>query len=385
MFIHWGPVALRGTEIGWSRGREVPFEDYDHLYQEFNPMLFDAGEWVRVAKNSGMKYMILVTKHHDGFTLWASEHTDYDISGTPFLRDIVRELSDECRRQGIIFGTYYSILDWYHPDYPLKVNNSMPKEDADMPQYLDFLKNQVEELVHRYQSRILWFDGEWEEPWTHQMGMELYAFVRQLDDSVLINNRVDKGRAGMDGFSKSDRCAGDFETPEQRVGNYNPTTPWETCMTLGEQWAWKPNDKLKSLKDCIHILVQTAGGNGNLLLNVGPMMDGRIEQRQIDLLEKIGAWMKEYGDTIYETRGGPIEPQDWGVSTQKDERIFLHILDNKQTEIQIPWTNGVISSVNYFGNASPVKWRMDDRVLVLEITRSKADEIDTIIEVQCDR
>jgi len=382
MFIHWGPVALRGTEIGWSRGREVAVEDYDRLYKEFNPVLFDAAEWVRIAKRAGMKYLVLVTKHHDGFTLWDSEHTDYDIMATPFKLDIVGELSQECRRQGLLFGTYYSILDWRHPDYPLAYNRSRPKANAEMDRYLTFLRGQVRELLTRYRTRILWFDGEWEDPWTHRMGMDLYAWIRRLDDSVLVNNRVDKGRSGMEGISRSARFAGDFETPEQRVGSYNPTTPWETCMTLGEQWAWKPNDKLKSLRECVQTLVRTAGGDGNLLLNVGPMLDGRIELRQVELLEKIGRWLGAYGETVYETRGGPFPPQVWGVSTHRKETVYLHVLAAEKDRIEVPDPGFAVGSVRLFQDKSPLEWQPATGGITVKIPPDKTDEIDTVIEIR---
>lgn len=340
MFVHWGPVSLRGTEIGWSRGREVSFEDYDLLYREFNPVLFNADQWVETAKKAGMKYLVLVTRHHDGFSLWDTGYSEYDIMASPFKRDIVRELADACKEQGLLFGTYYSICDWYHPDYPYKYaqgGRMTLKKNADMAdKYVEFMKNQLTELVVDYKSRILWFDGEWEEPWTHQMGMDLYAWARSLDDSLLINNRVDKGRRGMAGVSESDRFAGDFETPEQEIGAFNLSTPWETCITIGEQWAWKPNDKLKSYEECLKTLLRTAGGDGNLLLNIGPMPDGRFEERQVEILLKIGKWLDKYGEAVYGTRGGPVPPRDWGVTTQKDEFIYVHILDTSREQVYLP-------------------------------------------------
>ncbi len=381
MFIHWGPVTLRGTEIGWSRGKEVSFEDYDHLYQEFNPVLFDASAWVRTAKEAGMKYLILVTKHHDGFTLWHSSLTDYDIEATPFKRDIVKEIADECRRQGILFGTYYSILDWHHPDYPIKFTGGVQKAGGDMPRYVDYMKGQLKELITRYGTRILWFDGEWEQPWTHEMGMDLYAWARKIDNGLLINNRVDKGREGMEGKSLSDRFAGDFETPEQRVGSYNVETPWETCMTIGNQWSWKPNDKLKSLRDCIQTLVRTAGGDGNLLLNVSPMLDGRMEQRQIDRLREIGQWLSTYGETIYRTRGGPVPPQDWGVTTHRGERVFVHILNRKGSVVLIPGMTRKVIAARRFIDKSAVSFEQDGRGLRIQLPDADHSP-DFVIELQ---
>ncbi len=383
MFIHWGPVALRGTEIGWSRGNQVPADEYDQLYKEFNPVNFDADEWGRIAKKAGMKYLILVTKHHDGFSLWDSKATDYDIMAGPFKRDIVKELSDACKKQGILFGTYYSILDWRHPDYPIELikGRQTEKSGADMSRYIPFLKGQVRELIEKYDTNILWFDGEWEEPWTHEMGMELYAWARGLKDELLINNRVDKGREGMEGVSKSARFAGDFETPEQRVGAFNTETPWESCITICKQWAWKPNDELKSADECIRMLLQTVGGDGNLLLNVSPMLDGRIEQRQIDVLEKIGAWLEGYGETVYGTRGGPIPPQKWGVTTHKENKIYAHIL-HKDHKILLPKFDKSISSVMLFPTLKKIDYKQTSKGLLLNLSGIAKSRDHLIIEIE---
>jgi len=383
MFIHWGPVTLRGTEIGWSRGNQVPADEYDQLYKEFNPVNFDADEWVRIAKKAGMKYLILVTKHHDGFSLWDSKATDYDIMAGPFKRDIVRELSDACEKEGILFGTYYSILDWRHPDYPIELvkGKRAPKPDADMSRYIPFLKTQVRELIEKYDTNILWFDGEWEEPWTHEMGMDLYTWARGLKDELLINNRVDTGREGMEGVSKGAQFAGDFETPEQRVGAFNTETPWESCITICKQWAWKPNDELKSADECIRMLLQTVGGDGNLLLNVSPMLDGRIEQRQIDVLEKIGAWLEGYGETVYGTRGGPIPPQKWGVTTHKENKIYAHIL-HKDHKILLPKFDKSISSVMLFPTLKKIDYKQTSKGLLLNLSGIAKSRDHLIIEIE---
>lgn len=336
MFIHWGPVSLRGQEIGWSRGKSIPIEDYDHLYKEFNPVLFNATEWVKTAKDAGMKYMVLVTKHHDGFCLWPSAYTDYDIASTPYGKDIVGQLAAECKKQGILFGTYYSILDWHHPDYTTRHGNDpRPVENSDMSKYIEYLHNQVAELINKYHTNILWYDGEWEKSWTHEDGMELYKFCRDLKDNLIINNRVDKGRKGMGGISEA-KFAGDYWTPEQKIGNFDVENPWESCITVGTQWAWKPNDKIKTTRELIHTLARTTGGGGNLLLNVGPMLDGRIEQRQISRLKKVGDWLKKYGESIYGTTGGPYKPTKEFASTRKDHQIYLHLLTTPGKVINLP-------------------------------------------------
>jgi alpha-L-fucosidase len=379
LFIHWGPVSLRGTEIGWSRGREVPFDEYDALYREFNPVLFDAREWVFTMKKAGMRYLVFVSKHHDGFVMWDSKTTDYDIMSTPFHRDILAEISEECRRQGILFGTYYSIADWWHPDYPVEYNRGR-KEGSDMDRYVAYMKAQLKELVLEYQTRIVWFDGEWEEPWTHALGMELYRYLRTLDDNLLINNRVDKGRKGMEGTSESPVYAGDFATPEQRIGKFDTLTPWESCITVASQWAWKPNDALKSKEECIQTLIRTVGGGGNLLLNIGPMADGRIEQRQSDLLIQMGDWLEDYGETVYGTQGGPLPPQDWGVMTQDDTRIFLHIMEDPGKQLELSG----IPAVEYarvYASGEKVEFSFKGTSMVLHLQDHDAEAIDYVIEL----
>jgi alpha-L-fucosidase len=329
LFIHWGPVSLRGTEIGWSRGDAVPTGEYDNLYREFNPAQFDARAWAQLAKDAGMKYVVLTSKHHDGFCLWDSRYTDYDIARTPFRRDVVGELAQAVRREKLVFCTYHSICDWWHPDYPLgSPGGRSAKPAPDMERYRAYLKNQVAELIQRYGPLgILWFDGEWEAPWTEAYGQDLYRHCRTLQPSILVNNRVDKGRRGMEGGTAAGTFAGDYDTPEQQVGKYQVDRPWESCITICEQWAWKPNDKLKSLDECLRTLIYCAGGDGNLLLNVGPMPSGEIEPRQADRLREIGAWLKVNGRSIYATRGGPFPPGKWGASTYRGKTVYVHVMD----------------------------------------------------------
>lgn len=207
-----------------------------------------------------------------------------------------------------------------------------------MDRYNEYLNTHMKELIQNYGPLgIMWYDGEWEDPWTHERGLELYGFVRGLQDDIIINNRVDKGRKGMQGVTLSDKIyAGDYDTPEQEVGKFQIERPWESCMTICRQWAWKPDDELKSFEECIKILVETAGGDGNLLLNVGPMPDGRIEPRQVDRLKEIGDWLELNGESIYGTRGGPFKPATWGTSTSKGNKVYLHILNYKGKELQLP-------------------------------------------------
>lgn len=328
MFVHWGPVTLRGTEIGWSRDHEVPISDYDSLYKEFDPVLFNAGDWVKTAKNAGMKYLTITARHHDGFCLWPTKFTDYNIMNTPFKKDVVGALSAACKKQGIRFCIYYSVLDWHNPDYPIHSPGRKPDPKADMNRYIAFMKNQLKELITKYDPYMLWFDGQWESPWTDSMGREIYSYVKKLKPSIITNNRLGKEFAATKNKSIDvSKMIGDYDTPEQVVGRLNMNTPWESCFTLCRQWAWKPNDNMKSLRECLTILSKTAGGNGNLLLNVGPMPDGRIEMRQVKRLKEIGDWLKINGEAVYGTLGGPYEPGKDFATTRRGNKIYVHILN----------------------------------------------------------
>jgi len=395
MFIHWGPVALKGEEISWSRGREIPKDIYDRLYLEFNPELFSAKEWVGAARAAGMKYLIITSRHHDGFSLWDSDFTDYDMAATPYGKGILKELAEECKKQGIKFGTYYSICDWYREDYPVVYPSDdytfhEPKEMdaatlARMDHYITFMKNQLKELVEDYNTFLLWFDGEWEWAWTHEMGTDLYAYLRGLNDELLINNRVDKGRIGMEDKNRTARFAGDFATPEQQIGAFDNKFAWETCMTIGKQWAWKPNDELKSTKECIHTLLQTVGGDGNLLFNVGPMPDGRIEQRQVDILTQMGQWLSINGEAVYGTRGGPYLPSEQLVSTHKGNKIYLHLLKTPGKKLKLPMDKGVtVKSASFLQDNTSLELIPDDEGITIILPKQLPDKIATVIELTLD-
>src|ERR1051325_1349994 len=329
MFVHWGPVSLRGTEIGWSRGAQVPAAEYDELFHRFNPTNFDANAWARLAKDAGMKYLVFTSKHHDGFCLWDTKFTDYNIMNTPFGRDVMKELAGACRKQGIVFCTYHSICDWRHPDYPLGSPGGKSQKPApNLDRYNDYLKGQVTELIRNYGPLgVMWFDGEWETPWTADRGLDLYRHCRALQPSILVNNRVGKARRGMEGSSKAGGVPGRFGPPEQGRGTFQTNRAWESCITICRQWSWKPDDKLKGFDECIEALVRTAGGDGNLLLNVGPRPGGEIEARQADRLREIGAWLKKSGESIYGTRGGPFAPGAWGATTRAKDKVFVHVLN----------------------------------------------------------
>ncbi len=368
LFIHWGPVSLKGTEIGWSRGGErrgrtgkgsIPVEIYDNLYKQFNPVKFNADEWVQIAKDAGMKYLVFTSKHHDGFSMFDSQLTDYKITNSPFKRDVVKELADACHKAGLKLGYYYSPPDWYHPDY----------RTENHPRYIKFLHGQLREICSNYgKIDIIWFDGLGgrAEDWDSE---NLFRMIRQLQPHVIINNR-----AGL---------PGDHDTPEQRVGKFQNDRPWETCMTICRQWAWKPNDQMKSLKQCIDTLVRVVGGDGNLLFNVGPMPDGRIEPRQVTRLKEMGNWLDEYGQSIYATRGGPYKPGNWGASTHKGNIIYIHVLNWDEDTLTLPpIPKKIIATSVMTGGAASI--RQTEQAIEIFVPKAYQQELDTIIVLQLD-
>jgi alpha-L-fucosidase len=380
MFIHWGPVTLRGTEIGWSRGTQVQVEEYDNLYKEYDPVLFNADAWVKTAKDAGMKYLTITAKHHDGFCLWPSKYTSYNIGNTPYKKDVVGALATACKKAGIKFCIYYSVLDWHQPDYPLHLPaNAELDSKADMSKYIIYMKSQLKELITNYHPYMLWFDGNWEKPWTQEMAVDMYGYIKKIDPDVIINNRL-----GADNHHNilNNESVGDYATPEQHVGAINMKYPWESCITIGTQWSWKPNDKIKSLKQCIQTLASTAGGNGSLLLNVGPMMDGRIEARQVERLKEIGDWLKIYGEAIYNTWGGPYKPDSIFASTRRNNKIYLHIFQSSGNQFIIPSVPGLKILKAYFLKGSAVNFKQDEKDITLSLPDEMPNENDAVIVLE---
>ncbi len=381
MFIHWGPVALRGTEIGWSRNREVKQAEYDSLYKEFNPVLFNADSWVKAAKDAGMKYLTITAKHHDGFCLWPTKFTDYNIMNSPFKRDVVGELAKSCKKYGIKFCIYYTVLDWYDLRYPVRNDGTKtidPK--GDMVKFVQYMKDQLKELITNYDPYMLWFDGNWEQPWTKEMGADVYRYIKTLSPSVVINNRLGKGTHKAMGTD----IVGDYATPEQVVGKMNLDIPWESCITICNQWAWKANDKMKSLKQCIQTLASTAGGNGNLLFNVGPMMDGRIEKRQVDRLREMGDWLKVNGNAIYGTKAGPYMPDSTMATTRKGNKINLLLFQTKSTQLVVPAVEGRKLIKASWMNGLGIEFKQVDSTITLMLPAIMPDPNCSVIVLEMD-
>ena len=369
MFIHWGPVSLKGTEISWSRGKEIQIEEYDALYKHFNPVKFNALEWVQVAKAAGMKYIVFTSKHHDGFCEWNTKYSDYNIMNTPFHRDVMKELSEACKKEGMALGFYHSTCDWHNPDFPLtSPGGSVKRTTSNIDRYTEYLKNQSVEIIKNYGPLlVMWYDVP--QQFDSVRGQSVINYIRKVQPDILVNNRTG--------------AKGDFDTPEQRVGSFQINRPWETCMTIGRQWAWKPNDEVKSLEQCLHSLIRSAGGGGNLLFNVGPKPDGTIEPLQVERLKEMGQWLEKFGYTIYGTRGGPFKPTDWGVSTRKGNKIYLHILKwvGNSPKINIPDFGMEIKKCVLAGGGK-AKFSKLNGDYIIEFDGRLLQPINTIVEIE---
>jgi len=371
MFIHWGPVSLTAREIGWSRGAPTPLAEYDSLYKKFNPEKFNADEWVSIAKAAGMKYMVLTTKHHDGFCLWNTKLTDYNIMNSPFGRDVVKELSAACKKQNMAFGTYYSVTDWYNPNWPVtSPGGSVPREKSDLDAYEKYLQGQITELITNYGPLVtIWNDVP---AMYGKRGAATIKMVRQLQPDILINDRTGDG--------------GDYGTPEQSIGGFNNKHPWESCMTISAHnaWAWGGSgDGVKSLAQCLEMLIGCAGGDGNMLLNVGPTPLGEIAPEQAGRLKEMGQWMEKYGESIYGTRGGPYKPTKALVSTHKDDVIYVHVRQWNDETISLPPLPAKVLSAEVLGGGS-VKAEQGETELKLTVAVADRHEIDTIIKLKLD-
>ena len=411
MFIHWGLYAVPAGE--WegktSHGEwimntaQIPVAQYEKFRAQFNPTRFDAREWVRMAKDAGVRYIVITTKHHDGFCLFDSALTDYDVMSTPFKRDIMKELLDACREAGIRIGWYHSIMDWHHPDYlPRRDWEKRSTQGASFGRYVQHLKGQVRELLTKYGPiDVMWFDGQWEGTWTHARGLDMYRFVRSLQPDIIVNNRVDKGGGDFQ-MTRDASFAGDFGTPEQEVPPTGlPGVDWETCMTMNDHWGYNSHDEnWKSSAQLIRTLADVASKGGNLLLNVGPTAEGLIPPPSVERLAAMGRWLKTNGEAIYGTSASPFPAlgrpdagaapgagSSWGRATQKrmpdgTTRLYLHVFDWPKDGILA--IDGLLSEPTAAflladPARSPLATRRDGDVLAVALPAGAPDPVDSVV------
>jgi len=395
MFIHWGPCSIGKREIGWGRRANRPWDIgnappgrsddpvYDNYYKEFNPVKYDPDAWAKFAKESGMTYMVLIAKHHDGFSMYDSKVTDYDIMSSPYGKDIIKPFVEACHKYGLKAGIYYSTRDWYHPDYLV----------GDNAKYDKWYRDQIEELLTNYgKVDMMWFDHVGGQDWGKWRIDELFSMMYRLQPQMLVNDRAakfigaktpeDRGPATPD-IKKL--AAGDFYTPEGVIGAMDIARDWESCIHVGRQWSYAGEDGFKGPEDCIKMLVSCTTGGGNLLLNFGPRPDGTFADGEAAVARAMGEWLKKYGEAIYGTRGGPYKNGSWGGSCHKGNKLFLHVYKwpEKGPLAFEPLPYKVLSARTLTG--APATFTQSDSEFSIEVAANDRDTPVTVVELTLDQ
>ena len=386
MFIHWGVYSVLGDGEWVFHNRKLTLTEYNRLPRFFDPEKFDAHAWVALAKSAGMKYITITSRHHDGFAMFDSKVSDWNIvQRTPWGKDPLKMLADECHRQGIKLFFYYSQLDWHNPDYyPRGVtgwDNGRP-DNGDWNAYLDdYMDGQLRELLTNYGSiGGIWFDGMWDKPNADWHLEKTYALIHQLQPAALIipnHHQAPKPGEDVQTFEK--------DLPGHNTAGFNTTyisgqLPLETSNTINDSWGFNIGDhNFKSVPELEELLIRAAGNNANLLLNIGPMPNGEIQDEFVTRLHAIGEWMSQYGDSIYETRGGPLPAADWGVTTQKNNKIYVHILHWNAPLLALGPMSTKITAARSFPNGPAVEFTQNKDGVILKVPAAKTDEVDRVV------
>lgn len=397
MFIHWGLSSMLADGEWVMNNRNIKKQDYTRLLPAFNPVEFNAAQWVSTAKNAGMKYLVFITRHHDGFSNWDTKESEWKITNTPYGKDVLKLLAEECRKQGMKLGLYYSLVDWYRDDYPFETGRTGKGTGrigkGDYASYLRFMKKQLTELLTNYGDIMcIWFDGHWDQTnaegsrdrssridWKYE---EIYGLIHELQPACLIGNNHHLSPLPGEDFQMFER-----DLPGENKAGLSfqkpGTLPLETCETTNGSWGYNITDHhYKSPKQVIQLLVKAAGLNANLLLNIGPMPGGNIQPEFTDTLGAAGKWLGQFGESIYGTRGNIIAPQDWGTITQKENLLYVHLIKKvHEPYIFIPGLPAAIKSAACLNNGKPVRWKQMAEGVFLYNDGNFTDETDNIIKV----
>lgn len=378
MFIHWGIYSVLGRGEWVMYHERIAVEEYEKLVRRFNPVNYNPYEWVALAKEAGMKYIIITSKHHDGFCMFSSVFTNYDCMSTPARRDFIRELVEACHKAGMRIGFYYSLLDWHHPHYAPR-----PKWVIDPPwhtrnfnYYLEYMFAQIRELCTRYgKIDCIWFDGGWHHSADEWRSEELIKMIRKLQPRALVNNRA--------------RLPGDFDTPEQRVPPAPPRRIggkwrlWETCMTINRSWGYNARDQnYKSVRQLIQTLVDIVSKGGNFLLNVGPKPDGTIQREFVVRLRQMGAWLRKNGEAIYGAQPSPFRKTPFGRCTMKGNKLYLHVFDWITEPLVLSGLKNRVVRAYLLRDGTPVPVRQEGDEVTIEPIAIVPDPYDTIIVLE---
>ena len=347
IFLHWGLYSMFAQGEWYMQNAGIPYAEYSKAASGFYPARFNAREWVEAIKASGAGYITITTRHHEGFSLWHTAQSDYNmVDATPFKRDVIKELAEECQRQGIRLHFYYSHLDWAREDYPTgRTGRNCGKDPkrADWPSYYRFMNAQLTELLTNYGPvGAIWFDGWWDHdsdptPFDWQLS-EQYALIHRLQPACLVGNNHHMAPNPGEDIQIFER-----DLPRENTAGFVDKAaavsrlPLETCETMNGMWGYKVIDQdYKPTRQLIHYLVNTAGKGANLLLNIGPQPNGELPQTAVSRLKEMGEWMNTYGATIRGTTAGDVPPQHWGATTRRGEQLFVHILDYDRRELFLP-------------------------------------------------
>ena len=388
LFIHWGIYSVLADGEWVMNNRKIPIVEYEPVASRFNPTEYSPAEWVALARSAGMKYITITSKHHDGFAMFDSKVSSWDIvERTPYHKDVLKMLADECHKQGIKLFFYYSQLDWHNPDYFPRGRTGQTAgrpERGDWYRYIDYMNGQLKELLTNYgEVGGIWFDGWWDRPDADWRLDGTYKLIHDLQPQALVGANHHRRPFPGEDFQMFEK-----DLPGKNTAGFNEQSvigdlPLETCETINGAWGYNASDKrFKSTRDLIHYLVRAAGYNANFLLNIGPMPTGKIQPEFVSRLQEMGGWLKQYGDSVYGTRGGPITPRPWGVTTRRGNRIYLHVLDWPDPVLVMPSLGGRVKSATAMKNGARVEVVENEYGVLVRIPKDAVDQYDTVIAVE---